>query len=404
MANPASGIKKLIAYKVEATFGTAPGASGAQYLRNVTSSLDLTKDTYQSNEKRGDMQIADFRHGVRRVAGAINGELSPKTYADFFASAVRKDFAAVTAMTGLSVTIAGSGPTYTVARASGSFLTDGVKAGHVVRLSVGALNAANIAKNLLVVSLVAATLTVMPLNGVALVAEGPIATTTVTVTGKQTYVPATGHTDKSYSIEHVFSDITQSELFRGCKVSGIDVNLPPTGIATVAVNFMGQDITTATSAYFTTPTAITTTGVDAAVNGILLVGGTAVAIVTGLSIKLTTGLSGDPVVGSNVLPALYPGRVLVTGQITAYFADAVLRDLFVNETESSLVCALSCDNTAASDFITFVLPRIKVDGASKDDGEKGIVMTLPFQALYNSAGGTGISSEATTLLIQDSQA
>jgi hypothetical protein len=92
---------------------------------------------------------------------------------------VRRAFAAVAAITGLSITIAGSGPTYTVTRAAGSWLTDGVKVGQVGRLTAGSFNAANLNKNL-VICVTATVLTVMPVNGVALVAEGPIAAATWT--------------------------------------------------------------------------------------------------------------------------------------------------------------------------------------------------------------------------------
>ena len=175
-----SGVFKQLQYKAEVTYGTAPAASGAQLLRRVESTIDLSKDTYSSNEIRTDFQVADFRHGVRRVGGNIKGELSPKTYADFMAACLRRDFAAVTPITALSVTLAGSGPTYTLSRASG-WWTDGVKAGDVIRLSVGLLNAANLSKNLLIVALTQTVATVIPLNGVALVAEGPITGCTVTV-------------------------------------------------------------------------------------------------------------------------------------------------------------------------------------------------------------------------------
>jgi hypothetical protein len=56
-----------------------------------------------------------------------------------------------------------------------------------------------------VLSVVALTLTVMPVNGVAMVAEGPIATSTVTATGKYTYVPASSHTADYYTFEHWYS-------------------------------------------------------------------------------------------------------------------------------------------------------------------------------------------------------
>jgi hypothetical protein len=90
----ATGVAKQLRYKAESTWGTAPGASGAQLLRRVTSTLDLKKQTYRSNEIRSDYQVNDMRHGVRSVEGTINGELSPGTYKDFLAAAVRKAFVA----------------------------------------------------------------------------------------------------------------------------------------------------------------------------------------------------------------------------------------------------------------------------------------------------------------------
>lgn len=405
MPTPASDIFRQLAYKVESIYGTAPSAGGAQLLRRVGSTLDLDKDTYQSNEVRTDYQIADYRHGVRRVTGQVNGELSAGTYKDFMAALLKRDFAAVTAITGASITIAGSGPTYTVTRGAGSWLTDGVKNGDVIRLSVGSFNAANISKNLFVTDIGSATvLTVIPLNGVALVAEGPIATSTITVIGKKTFIPQTGHTDKSFSFEHFYSDQTQSEVFTGCKVAKIGLQLPPTGMAQIALDVMGQNITVAAAQYFTSPTALTGTGVMAAVNGVARVGGAAAANITGLSIDIAGSFSGQPVVGSNVIPNQAPGSVVVTGQMTAFFDSVTLRDAFLNETEIDLMAAFTADNTATADFLTIVLPRIKLGGARKAPADGGLVMTLPFQALLNSTGGTGIKTEKTTISIQDSQA
>jgi hypothetical protein len=411
----ASGVFKQLATKFEATYGTAPGQSGAQSMRRVQSTLDLNKDTYQSNEIRTDLQMADFRHGVRRVGGAINGELSPGTWKDFFAMILKRDFTAGVAVSGASITVAGSGPTYTITRAAGSFLTDGIKAGDVVRLSVGTFNAANLLKNLFVVSLTALALTVIPLNGVALVAEGPIATSTVTVIGKKTYIPLSSHTDKSMAIEHWYSDagFAQSELFLGCKATQCAIDLPPSGLATINWDMVGQDLaeTSAkrggiapTAQYFTSPTAATTSGTLAAVNGAVRVAGSTVAVLTGLSLQIAANYTGDPVVGSNVIPQQFPGRVIVTGQASMYFDGVTIRDAFVNETEIEILAAFTTSNSGTADFISLALPRVKFGGASKDDGEKGLVQTLPFQALLNSAGGAGTSSEATTLSIQDSLA
>lgn len=400
----ASGIFKKLAYKVESTYGTVPSASSAQALRRVQATLGLSKDTYTSAEIRTDMQVSDFRHGVRKVSGNINGELSPATYKDFIAAALKRDFAAVSAISSVALTIAGSGPTYTVTRGSGSYLTDGVKIGDIIRLSVGSLNASNISKNLMVTALTATVATVIVPNASSMVAEGPISGCTVTVIGKKTYVPATGHTDKSWAIEAWYSDISQSEVFSGCKVSKVNINLPPSGMATIGLDFMGKDITTAASQYFTSPTAATTTGVLAAVNGVIRLNSVTVAIITGLSVEINSEFTSAPVVGSNTISNAFPGTVKVSGQVVAQFQDETLRDVFINETEVDLYAVFTTDNTAAADFVQIALPRIKFGGASKNDGQGSIVQTIPFTALYNSTGGTGISKEATTISIQDSQA
>jgi hypothetical protein len=129
-----------------------------------------------------------------------------------------------------------------------------------------------------------------------------------------------------------------------------------------------------------------------------------VALLTGLSLSIDGNHTAEPVVGSNTYADITEGRIDVSGQFTALFQDATLRDYFLNETEISLFFALAASNAAGADFVSFILPRIKVGGASKDDGEKGLVQTFPFTALYNNAGGAATTSEQTTLVVQDSQA
>jgi hypothetical protein len=150
MANIAEGIRKSIFYKKETTFGELPGASGSKSLRRVTGNFNLNKETYQSEEIRTDYQMVDFRHGVRSVEGTLNGELSPKSYSDFFASALARNWTAgvVSASVSLDITSVLGG--YVVSRDSGSFVTEGFKVGDVVRLSGANLDPANVSKNLLV--------------------------------------------------------------------------------------------------------------------------------------------------------------------------------------------------------------------------------------------------------------
>lgn len=400
----ASGIYKQISYKVANTSGIAASGSGAKLLRRVTSDVDLTKDTYGSNELRSDFQRADLRHGVRRCTGKLSGEFSPLTYADFIAGALKRDFAAVSALTGLSITVAGSGPTYTLTRATGDFLAGGIKKGMVVRLTAGSFTAANLNKNLVVSNVTATVLTVYVLNASSLVAEGPIASATVSVTGKTTYTPQTGHIEKFFTIEEWFPEVPVSITGYDLRVSQVAIGLPATGLSTISIDLMGKDTVDATTQRHTTPTAATTTGLTAAVNGVVLLAGTAIATITSLNMTIASQYSGEPVVGSNIIPALSPGRVIVNGSATVKFIDTTYRDAFQNETEVDLVVVLSTTNAAAADFISLALPRIKLNSASRDDGEKEIIQTVAFEALLNVTGGTGVATELTTLMVQDSAA
>jgi len=400
----ATGIAKQLRFKKESTWGTAPSAGSAQLLRRVTSDLSLTKETYQSNEIRSDYQIADYRHGVRSVTGSINGELSPGTYAAFMQSSLRRDFAAVSALTGLTITIAGTGP-YTLTRSAGDFLTGGIKIGMVVRLTAGSFTAGNLTNNILVTGVTATVITGITLNGSSLTAEGPIASATLTIPGKATYTPTTGHTDDSYSVEHWHSDVTESELFTGCKINTMEISLPSTGMATINTGLMGKDLTTnASTEYFTSPTAETSAGVLAAVNGVAYALGSRQYAMTGLSISINGGMSSQSVIGSNTTADLFEGRVAITGNFTALFEDGTFRDAFKDETEVSLFFVFTSSNSNNADFIAFAIPRAKLGSAGKDDGEKASVQTCEFQALFNSAGGTGTSTEKTTLWVQDSLA
>lgn len=400
----ASGIAKSIAIKKESTWGAPAATTGtgsAKYLRRTSSTLDLNKANYESNEIRTDYQVADSRDGVRSIGGAIDGELSPGSYQELIAAALRKLFVVGGSTTGASITVASSGSFYTITRAAGSYISDGHRVGDVVRLTAGAFVAGNLNKNMQIITLTATVATVLVLNGLTLTAEGPIATASLTCPGKKSYVPATAHTDDSFLVEHWHSDIAQSERFTGVKVNSMEVALPPTGMATIKFGCMGRDLEVGTAQFFVAPTALSSSGVIAAVNGAICIAGVPVALLTGLSFSLDAGMTAEPVVGSNVYPDINEGRVRFSGQMTAFFENATLRDAFKDETEVSIIAAFCTASTAAAEFVTFHLPRVKLRGAGKSDGERGLIQTTPFTGLL----GTGANNaDATTVVIQDSLA
>ena len=163
---------------------------------------------------------------------------------------------------------------------------------------------------------------------------------------------------------------------------------------------MGQDLKQrGTSQFFTSPSTQNSNGIFAAVNGALIVNGAPVALVTGANFNINRNMTSEAVVGSNIKPEIYEGRIIVDGDFTTLYQDGTFAGYFDEETEISLVVALTANSLPNSEFMSFTIPRLKLSTDTKDDGEKGIVSSNSFQALKGN-GANGF--EATTLMIQDS--
>lgn len=403
----ASGAYKRVIIKKETARGVLPAASGAKMLRRVEAFNNLSKDLYESEEQRSDFQTVDERHGVRRVAATLNGELSPGSYADQVGSLLKRDFAAVASLTGLSLTIAaGTAPAWVITRTTGSWLTDGVKVGRVCRLTAGTFNALNLNKNLLVTAVTALGLTVVTVNGSQMFAQGTAVTgATLAFPGKVTFTPETGHTNDSYAVEEFWADVAQSEVYTGIQYNKAAISLPPTGMARINFTGMGKDLAqTGTAQYFTSPAALGTSSVAAAINGALIVDGVRVASLTSLSLDVDAAYEGDPTVGSNTLEFMVPGSVKFKGQFAAYWEGRTLDDKFVSETPAVLLVVAATSSADAADFVAFSLTRVKLNSADKSDAKTGQQRTYSFTAIKDINGGAAAATEATTLTVQDSLA
>lgn len=400
MAIIARGVGKKISFKKETAWGDLAGATGGKYIRRVTANFNLAKETYESNEIRTDYQVADMRHGVRSAEGSLNGEFSPGSYTEFIQGVMARDFTTGTAVTGLTVTIAASGDLFTITRSAGSWVTDGIFVGNVIRLTGGTLNAANVGNNLLVVQVTALALTVRVLSSTPLVPQATISSVTATVQGKQTYAPLAGHTDDSFTIEEFYSDIAQSEVYTGMKVGSMAMQLPATGLVTVDFSFLGKNLAqTGTTQYFTSPTAASANGIFAAVNGAVIVNGVPTSLITSADITVERGLEAAQTIGTNFAADVFTGRIRITGNFSTYFQDGAFRNYFDQEQTVSLVIALTTGNAKDAGVVSIVLPKVKIGSATKDDGEMGIIQQHSFSALLNDVTTAGLP--ATSVLIQD---
>jgi hypothetical protein len=399
----AVGVAKQLIFAKETTFAVAAGAGTGTLLRRTSSNLDLAKKTYKSTEIRPDYQRSDFRHGGRSVTGTITDELSVGTFESFMASVLRQPFQAAATTGSIStVTAASAGPQFV--RSAGSFLTDGFNVGDVVQWTGWTAGATgNNTNNFLITALTATNMTGVFLNGTSVAAEASGVPVTCTLVGKKSWIPLTNQTRDSYTIEHSYTDISQSQVFTGCRISQMTVRLPSTGLATIDFPILGINATESASAYFTSPAAASTGRILAAVNGAMYVGGVQVAVVTSIDFTVNGNYTSGDVVGSNVSPDIFPGSIDVTGTMSAYFLDQTFQSAFYNETEVSVLVVLTTDSTANSAFQVFNFPRCKFNGATKNDGEVGLVQTVPFVALLNNNNPV-TGSLVTTMSIQDSAA
>lgn len=400
----AQGIYKQFSYKKQTGLGSPASGSGGQLLRRETATLTLQKDTFNSNEIVSHQQYTGDKFGVGKVNGSLNGVLSPATYADFFGSLARSDFASVSAITGLTLTIAGTGP-YTLTRSTGSFLSGGIKVGMVVRITAGTFTGTARNINLVVTAVTALTLTVLVLNGSSLTAQVDVASATLSIVGKKTTAPLTGHTNDYYTFEEWFADISRSRVKTDVQVGKIDVAIPASGNTTIAMTMLALDETLDNAQVLTSPAAETTTSIVTGADAIILIDGAQQAIATSLNLSIDgQAQHGENRIGANRVGDIIKGDLKVSGSFTVLYEDETIGTLFDNETATSIIVVLPCDATATSDFITFVLPRCFIFSNEGDDGKKQVVRTCNYTAEINSAGGSALANDKTILMIQDSAA
>jgi hypothetical protein len=401
----AQGINKQTVFKKQTALGSPASGGSGQIIRRTSSVFQAPRDTYETNEIVSHQQSTGVGYGLKKPAGKIDGVLSAGTYAAFFQSLLRADFAATSAYNaGTDVTAAAAGPQFV--DASGGFLTAGLKVGDVVRWTGFAGDgASNNSKNFLITALTATDMTGVMLNGDAVVADAAADDTTVTVVGKKSKVPLTSHTNDYYTFEEWYSDLTRSETFTDAKIAMADIGLPSTGNSTVSFDILALNRVLGASQVLTSPTAETTTEVLTALSGVVYANGTVVSNCTGASLSITGNMQhGDATIGTNSALDVDRGRVSVSGQFTAMFDSVTLQALYDAETTLSLVLVLADSEEDDADFVTFTMGKIKLTGDAPDDGEKQIVRTYPFTAEICGEGGAALAWDQTIITIQDSDA
>ena len=381
------------------------GSGTGQVIRRTSAIFKAVRDMFKSNEVVSHHMSTGASYGLKQVDGNIAGELSAGTYQMPIEGICEAVFAA-TVTTGGDTTIAAvAGTPDTFTDSGNGFLTAGFKVGMVVRASgfTGAGVTANNNRNFWITALTAGVMSGMFLDGTAMVSDAAGEAVTITSAGKTCKPPLTGHTKQYFQIEEWYSDLTDSDLFSDMVVASVDFDLPATGNATFGSSYIGLSRALSGSQVMAAPTAETTTGIMAAINGRLYVNGTSTPI-TGLKISLKNSAAPTGAeVGSNSSSDVSKGMIEVDGTFTSMLRDQVLSALYDAETAVSIAAVLTADETATSDFMGFTIGKVKITSDTPDDN-LAIMRTYSFTAEINAAGGAALAWDKTIITVQDSAA
>ena len=366
-----SGAQRDLYYAKETSYGVGPSPLDMTEVRNTEDTISLVRDSFVSDERRGDRGIHDMRLGNKQPAGDISFEFSYGAFDDFLLAGLGAS-AWVAPYTNLTVSVTVDEEAKTYTRATGSWLTSGVKVGDTITVTGLTTTADNITAK--VTAVTATILTFGDATGLVdiTVAEEGVFNTDARVIKK-------GSTITSFAIEKAFTDVNEYQLYTGGIVNTVNLEVSPNAMITGSFGMLFQDAENGSTDYHNDITGVVTNRPFDAFTGYIKENDTTNSIASSLSISLDNGFERNFVLMQNTAPQMTSGKSNVTGSVTLYFSDSIIYDKFVNETESSIELRLADDE---NNGYVITLPRIKYTSADTPVSSDGaIINTMNFQAL-----------------------
>lgn len=214
-----------------------------------------------------------------------------------------------------------------------------------------------------------------------------------------TNVLKNGVNDRSFTLEKTLKTPTTDNFhrFTGMKVNTMSLSARAREIVTTSFGFMGKGGTSAQAiiAGATYVAGNTNPVMNSANNlsGVAITGVTTPQLMD-LSLNITNNMRQQPVIGQLNSKGIGSGRCVVTGQATLYFESKDAYELFLADTYADL--SFSIGGTSTLKY-TFLLPKLKFTGADVPNtgNDADLMITMPFQAIYNSTQGATIQITRT---------
>lgn len=372
-----------LGYIPEATFGVTPTTGNYRYLRMTGESMDFSIEKTASAEINATRTTSSMNPVSASASGGVQGELQYAEYDILMAGALQSSWVAY-GTNGVGATFTADFTTTTitasVAPTGGSAFTT-LQLGQWFRVSAGAN--ANNGKLLRVSTVTAPTSTVITLD-----ANTPaVAGTSVANVALQTSRLTHGSTQTSFSIERQLTDVAQFFNYRGMTPSKMDIGVSTGSLSTINFDFMGKDaVRGAVTGLPGTPVASYSYGTQSGVSNTaacqIWLGTTPLTGTFAQSVSLSFDNALRQQEGICTLGAvgIGSGTINCTVDVEVYFADGVLFDRFVSNTNSQIIFS-SVDGAGNGYVFTLPVANIstyKVNAGGKDSD---VMASISFMGL-----------------------
>lgn len=344
-------------------WGITPDTPTGQLINFTGCSLGAENETTQSNSIRSDTNRAGTIRTGRSVAGDIGVELQYGAYDDFLSAVLRNAWS-----TALDI----DGETTISFAASDNSIND--SANGLGNAQVGQyVKVTNSAGNDGYGRVVTAAAGKITVAGITFTDEA--AGAAIDVKGA---VLANGTTQKSFTIERNFQDITQFLSFTGVRFDQFTLNVGTNDLVTASFNTMGKVPTRAGSTIFSAETPAVVTDTYNSVDDIKKIWIDDVLVTTDLteiSLQIGTNAQKRPAIGSLDGEGIIQNSISVSGTFTEYFENGTLLDKFNSFTSFDLAFALE---DADGNAYVVHLPKCNPLRGTPDNGGLDTQITIPY--------------------------
>lgn len=386
MSNIAKLNNKIVSYRPEQSFGTIDTSAESKDVRYISTSFEITEEQ-TALSSLGSYQQSKIYHGVRNLQSRVSGELSAVTYADFLSALLGRDYssnnpiyAAVGSIHNTSVN-----SIINISVSNIDLLQTDLKLGSIITINNLLNNPSNLV--FIVTAITSNNLTAKLITDANIVDEID-SIFDIEIKGKTTYIPLTALTDRSFTIEQWCSDISQSEVYVGNKVSSVSISIPTSGFISCEFYFIGKELQNTSTEKLLQPSTKTKTTAVTAASSNMLIGGNLFPIISA-DFNIDRKLQALHAIGGINASSIMQGVYEITGNFSVYLENSVLKSYFLQSVATSLVFVLSND----IDYISFAFPQVNITVMQETELSSGMIIHFSFTAV------TGLNS--TSMYMHD---